>query len=69
VRVSGRVDFMRGTEANRARPRPGRSWRVHDPVEQAGTMGERRAIRGDDRQTLDPVFRSGPKLRLQMRIC
>jgi hypothetical protein len=26
-------------------------------VEQAGSMGERRAVPSDDRQTLDPVFR------------
>jgi hypothetical protein len=36
-------------------------------VEQAGTMGKRRAVRGNDRPTLDPIFDSVPKARLEMR--
>jgi hypothetical protein len=32
-------------------------------VEQAGTMGERRAVRGDDRPALNAIFGSGAKLQ------
>ena len=58
---------MRNTEGNRPRQRSRRSWRVIDPVEQTGTMGERRAVPSDDRQTLDPFFGLAQKLCLQMR--
>jgi len=48
---------MRNTEANSARKRSGRPWRIRHPVEQAGTMGKRLAVRGHDRPPLDPGFR------------
>ena len=46
---------MRDTEKHRLGPRSGRSPRFGDPMEQAGTMGKRRAVRRDDRPALDPV--------------
>ena len=51
---------MRNREANRPRQRSRRSWRILHAVEQAGTMGKRRAVPGDDRPPLDPIFGSGP---------
>ena len=53
---------MRITEANRTGQRSRRSWRVLHAVEQAGTMGKRRAVPGDDRPPLDPIFGSGPRI-------
>ena len=48
---------MRDTERNRTGQRSGRPWRgVDDPVEQAGTMGKRWTVRGNDRPTLDPIL-------------
>ena len=53
---------MRNTEANSTGQRSGRSWRIRHPVEQAGTMGKRRAVPGHDRPPLDPIFGSGPRI-------
>ena len=52
---------MRNAETNRPRQRSGRSWRIANPVEQTRTMGEGRAVRGNDRQTLDPIFGLGAR--------
>ena len=46
---------MRNTEGNSPRQRSRRSWRIVNPMEQAGTMGKRRAVPGHDRPTLDPI--------------
>jgi hypothetical protein len=53
---------MRNTEANRTGQRSRRSWRIRHAVEQAGTLGKRRAVPGHDRSALDPIFESGPRL-------
>jgi hypothetical protein len=53
---------MRNTEANSPRQRSRRSWRIRHPVEQAGTVGKRRAVPGHDRPPLDPIFGSGSKI-------
>src|SRR5207248_3224461 len=53
---------MRNTEGNSPRQRSRRSWRIVNPMEQAGTMGKRRAVPGHDRPTLDPIFGSASKL-------
>ena len=53
---------MRITEANSTGQRSRRSWRIRHPVEQAGTMGKRRAVPGHDRPPLGPVIGSGSKI-------
>ena len=53
---------MRVAEANRPGQRSGRSWRIRHPMEQAGTMGKRRAVPVHDRSPLDPIFGSGSKI-------
>ena len=53
---------MRISEANSPGQRSRRSWRVRDPMEQAGTVGKRRAVPGHDRSPLDPIFGSGSKI-------
>ena len=53
---------MRIAEANRPGQRSRRSWRIRHPVEQAGTVGKRRAVPGHDRSPLDPIFGSGSKI-------
>src|SRR6476660_1138532 len=52
---------MRITEANSTCQRSRRSWWIRYPVEQAGSMGKRRAVPGDDRPPLDPIFGSGSR--------
>ena len=53
---------MRVAEGNRPRQRSRRSWRIRHAVEQAGTMGKRRAVPGHDRPPLGPVIGSGSKI-------
>ena len=50
------------TEANSPGQRSRRSWWIRHPMEQAGTMGKRRAIPGHDRPPLDPIVGSGDEL-------
>jgi hypothetical protein len=56
---------MRITEANSTGQRPRRSWRICHPLEQARTMGKRRAVSGYDRSPLDPIFGSVHELQPQ----
>jgi len=55
LRVRGRAYFVRVTEANSLGQRSRRSWRISHPVEQAGTVGKRRAVPGNDRPPVDPI--------------
>ena len=54
---------MRRTEGDRPRQRPGRSWWIRHPVEQAGTMGKRQPVPGHDRPSLGPIFGLAPRIR------
>ena len=50
---------MRIAEANRPGQRSRRSWWIRHPVEQAGTVGKRRAVPSHDRSPLDPILGAG----------
>ena len=55
---------MRVTEANSPGQRSRRSWWIRHPMEQAGTVGKRRAIPGHDRPPLDPLLDQAKNCRI-----